>query len=360
MPIVVHAVKAAATYCSRMTDPSHSRIPAIDRWRSVRIKQSQQLAAQSRREFYLLTAKRGLIHSSESVGPDATTLKERDLASAAELVVKELTQYGIENLLFFANPFQRDGMNFVRLMVLACAEAKVDLELASFDGTGFPDWIEIMREAEETMARANKNEAHPVKQFFDPLLQKFPDDGMVWYCLGRSHEKRTEFANAIEAYAKARELFPLKEWKDKARAAEEKLKHASRRASASTDLSDARIDLVMKLRIPDHAIKVLSEQAFKALSISPTAAVALCRTALIRIIQSCNPTALDQGDRTDYLRVAIDNLQIGKDVRRDMHDLRMRRNDIEFALRPLPNQAEAAVCVSKLFEILNRLYPLGR
>src|SRR5438132_11515693 len=101
-----------------MSRRSHDLIPAIDRWGNDRIRQAQRIANQGERQFFLLTSARGLIPAHKPVKPDATTLKESEIDHKADVVVRELKQYGITSLLFFANPVEREGLNFVRLIIL--------------------------------------------------------------------------------------------------------------------------------------------------------------------------------------------------------------------------------------------------
>jgi len=354
--------RAAATYCSRMSRRSHDLVPAIDRWGNERIRQAQQIATKTNRKFFLLTPAHGLIPAHQPVPPDPTSLKEGDLDSKADLVVRELRKHRIESLLFFANPIERERINFVRLILLACERSnpRVALELASHDGSVFSDWGTNMEEADQAKRRALNTRSQPVRRFFDPLTTKYPDDGMVWYRLAESHEKREEFREAQEAYSKARELFQLNEWKKLARGAEDRTKSLQRSARGHTELLESEIELVSRLPIPDSAIKVLSLQALNLLGRSPVASVALCRTVLIRAIRSLDPSALDS-TRKDYLNAAIDLLKtsgrISQMTADDMHSVRMRRNDIEFA-STLPNTEEARFSALKLVEILKRLYPL--
>jgi hypothetical protein len=354
-------VRAVATYCSRMTNRSHDLIPAIDRWGNERVRQAQRIATKANRQFFLLTTARGLIPAHRLVPPDPTSLKEGELNSKADLVVRELKQYRIESLLFFANPLERERMNFVRLILLACERSnpKVALELADHDGGVFSDWSTIMAEANQAKHRTLNTSSQPVSLFFDLLTTKYPEDGMVWYRLAESHEHRKDFHRAQEAYSKARELFHMKEWKNLARAAEDRIK-SLRRSQTHTGLLESEIALVSRLLITDSAIKVLSLQALRLLGSSPVAAVALSRTVLIRIIRSLDASALDS-TRKDYLNAAIDLLKtsgrISQMTADDMHSVRMRRNDIEFA-STLPNTEEARFSAVKLVEILKRLYPL--
>ena len=362
MPAIARAVRAAATYCSRISNDSPASIPAIERWgKNERIKQVKQLAERSNREFFLLTADRGLIPADQRVKRDSGSLKENELGSNTRRVVGELKKYGIESLVFYANPFQRDGMYFVRLIVLACelSDPKVKLELASHDGSAFPDWITIMQEANKAKERA-MDSTKPVMDFFDLLMKKYPDDGMVRYCLGESYKEKEEFEAAREAFAKAVELLPLKEWKQKARC---ELKYVTHRIPPTSAYPpQASIDLVKKLSISDPTIRDLSLEALELSNRSPSATVALCRSALIKIIKSLHPSALDMGgDRKDYLTVAIDHLlacgKIAEKTAKDMRDLQSRRNAVEFA-PTLPSQRDASFCASKLVQILERLYPV--
>jgi hypothetical protein len=316
---------------------------------------------ESNRRFFLLTAAQGLIPPEQLVRLDPGSLKEADLDSKANLVVRELNRHAIVSLSFFANPLERERMNFIRLIVLACerSDPKVSLELVNHDGSALSDWGSIMDEANQAKRRADEMTSRPVRQFFDSLLAKFPDDGMVWYRLAESHQNRKELQEAQEAFANARERFQLKEWRDLARHGEDGIK-SIRRPRTEASLTKGEIDVVSRLRIPEDAIKALSLQALDLMARSPMAAVALCRTVLIRIIRSIDPSVLGSGQK-DYLKDAIDLLRkagrISQKVADDMHAVRMRRNDIEFATT-IPNPQEARVTLLKLVEILKQLYPV--
>lgn len=74
-------------------------------------------------------------------------------------------------------------------------------------------WRDIWKEAvsaNQKMVLAKDSSANS----FAPLLEKYSNDGMVFYEMGEAYETLEFDDAAIKNYKKARELFPVPHWKD--------------------------------------------------------------------------------------------------------------------------------------------------
>ncbi len=74
-------------------------------------------------------------------------------------------------------------------------------------------WRDIWKEsvsANQKMVLAKDSSANA----FSPLLEKYPNDGMVFYEMGEAYEALGLDDATIENYKKARELFPVPHWKN--------------------------------------------------------------------------------------------------------------------------------------------------
>lgn len=58
---------------------------------------------------------------------------------------------------------------------------------------------------------------------FEVLLEKYPNDGMVYYALGGAYESKGLIDKSIESYRNAYSLFPMIKWKLRAKECIERL-----------------------------------------------------------------------------------------------------------------------------------------
>lgn len=74
-------------------------------------------------------------------------------------------------------------------------------------------WREIWKESVAANRIMAENEEDGLIAFHK-LFQDYGDDGMIHYAKGQSYEYRKNRQKAIEEYSRAKDLFPVKHWKE--------------------------------------------------------------------------------------------------------------------------------------------------
>ncbi|MGH7907444.1 MAG: hypothetical protein ACREP6_12550, partial [Candidatus Binataceae bacterium] len=215
-------MEAVCTYCTWMSDPSPKRIAAIKRWRSPRIMNAAKLANERQLEFFFLTANHGLVASEQlvrfdpKVWPRRALLEEGQIRAQADLVAQKLGELQIESVVFLASALERQSLNFLRLITLACDHAGVNLELVTRDAKPFPDWAQDAGKAKEARVIASKDRSRNVKEIFKELLDHSPEDGWILLARGEAYEDRGKLECARVDYERAIKQLLIPEYKSRA------------------------------------------------------------------------------------------------------------------------------------------------
>jgi hypothetical protein len=347
--------EACCTYCSIEVDSSPGPRPAVERWATSRVKQAERIAKERNVPLLLLTARDGLLDPDEPVSPGGATLDDDEIAFHARRVGRQLEERHISRLLFLVNPSSRLSLAYLRLLVLACG-AKVPLELCDHRGRPFPDWSKVFTQAEQARLRAVKGRVS-VKEAFDNLFEKHEEDGMVWFKRAQAYQELGQAELALSDYERAAALFRMEEWQRYARDAVASMDTQRKSWSSGNDPSlSARLEILSRLQLEPN-LERLSHEAMSSVFRSPTAAVSLCRTALIRIVVALDPQARDD-QKEGKLARAIKRLKLRRitpRVAEDMDSLRRRRNGVEWKTG-VASQRDAVFCTEKLLEILRSVY----
>jgi hypothetical protein len=348
--------KAACTYCSTVCNNSSKSIPAIERWGDDRVRDAARVAKERDLKFYLLSAPVGLIPDSQSVPMSEPILRDDEVAGKVELVARQIEKWKITSLLFFAHLADRQAVACFRLILLACDRASTNLEVVTDHGATFPDWYFAQREAEEARLHALRSQEN-VDVIFQPLVNKYPEDGMVCFKRGEAYERRKKLDLALRDYVDAQEIFTMRQWKQKARQAADRVRKSLHPPDSEAPFQGGE-GAISQLPL-DAALFKLSRDALRLVEVSPAAAVSLCRTALIKLV-SLKDDRWEPEERTEStLKRSIDRLLENKTIREEtasaMHGLRMRRNEVEY--RPPAQRKDSVYCATKLIEILKTLFP---
>ncbi len=346
---------ACCTYCSIEVDSSPGSKPAIERWATSRVKQAERIAKERNVPLLLLTARDGLLDPGELVSPGGATLGDDEIARHARRVGRQLEERRISQVLFLVNPSSRSSLAYLRLIVLACG-AKVQLELCDHRRP-FPDWSKVFTQAEQARLRVANGRAS-VEEAFGNLFRKHEDDGMVWFKRAQAYQDLGRAELALSDYERAAALFRMEEWQKYARDAV-MLMGAHRKSSSSGDdpSLNTRLEALSRLQLEPN-LERLSREAMSSTFKSPTAAVSLCRTALIRIVLALDPQASND-QKEGKLARAIKRLKMRRitlQLAEDMDLLRQRRNDVEWGTS-IASRRDAVFCTEKLLEILREIYP---
>ena len=90
-------------------------------------------------------------------------------------------------------------------------------------------WISINEEIRR--CKEIYPDAHRRIECIKKLLEKYGEDGMIYYALGEEYESLGDHLEALRCYEKARDLFPLPRWKEKAQRAILRVKMRLRKMS---------------------------------------------------------------------------------------------------------------------------------
>jgi tetratricopeptide (TPR) repeat protein len=77
-------------------------------------------------------------------------------------------------------------------------------------------WRELMAEAEAARQALLRDRAAGEREF-DRLLAAHPKDGMIYFKRGEAFEALGEVERAVDDYRRAETLFPMADWKTRAR-----------------------------------------------------------------------------------------------------------------------------------------------
>jgi tetratricopeptide (TPR) repeat protein len=216
-------VRIHCTYCSASKNKSAGLLPAIERYTSPRIARVGGLARQEGVPFWILSGEYGLIPQSYPIRWYDHRLVEAEVLALARRVVEQLKEGGISQVVYF-EPLAADGAGakpYREVMETACVPASVTLEVRMIGSTP-SRWRCITDraiKARELMMRdREQGEAE-----FERLLSRYGEDGMILYQRGRAYESLHSYERAHHDYAQAERLFPMQEWKDRARTARERV-----------------------------------------------------------------------------------------------------------------------------------------
>lgn len=117
------------TYCSRPKKETNGKIPAIERYKSKRIRGVYDSANKLGIPFYILSGLFGLIPSDEPIPYYDHLLLPDEMNAMAIKVMEGIKKNKINKVIFFINAFQDDKVNYtyVAAMMLGCEMAKIQL-----------------------------------------------------------------------------------------------------------------------------------------------------------------------------------------------------------------------------------------
>lgn len=123
------------TYCSAEKEIEESPLPAIERYRSDRIKRIYSAALSSGTVFFILSGEFGLLTPNQPI-PYYDHLLVADEVEAHSLTVAEqIKQHGITQIIFFTLPVAVDEKlePYHTSLRLACQTASINLSFVEID-----------------------------------------------------------------------------------------------------------------------------------------------------------------------------------------------------------------------------------
>jgi hypothetical protein len=90
------------TYCSAEKDPSEGEIPAIQRYKSTRIRSVYSAAKSLGLGFVILSGKYGILEPSDPILDYDHLLQSSEVSEHSTLVAGQLEALGVKDLIFFS------------------------------------------------------------------------------------------------------------------------------------------------------------------------------------------------------------------------------------------------------------------
>ena len=124
-----------ATYCSAEKSNAPGRIPAIERYKSRRIHWVNERAQKHGEAFFIVSGKHGLIKAEEEIAYYDYLLKSDALEEHVQLLSRQLSNLGIQRVMFFARPVRIDPniSPYLKSIEKACRLSQVSLEIVEED-----------------------------------------------------------------------------------------------------------------------------------------------------------------------------------------------------------------------------------
>ena len=131
-------MKIHATYCSAEKSNAPGKIPAIERYTSRRIQWVNKRAQRQGEAFFIVSGKYGLIKVEEEIAYYDYLLKNDALKEHIQLLSRQLSNLGIQQVTFFARPISIDPniLPYLKSIKEACRMGQVSLELLEEDFEG--------------------------------------------------------------------------------------------------------------------------------------------------------------------------------------------------------------------------------
>lgn len=125
--------KALITICSREKSKKEGLEPAIERYKSERIKEVYEEADRQGVDFFILSGEFGILSSDDKIPDYDHLLKEEEVPGLTSKVAKKLRQYQIDQVDFYTKLDSGSWRPYNKLMQKAAEKAGVELEIIGLD-----------------------------------------------------------------------------------------------------------------------------------------------------------------------------------------------------------------------------------
>lgn len=124
-----------STYCSAEKELGDSPLPAIQRYRSDRIKRIYSAALTCGVGFFILSGEFGLLKPNELIPYYDHLLAADEVETHRFKVTEQIKQYGITQIIFFTLPVALDQTlaAYHDCLRLACQTASINLSFVEID-----------------------------------------------------------------------------------------------------------------------------------------------------------------------------------------------------------------------------------
>ena len=279
------AVTVFCTYCSANKDRTPGLLPALERYRSSRIRRVAGAASLARVRFLVLSGRFGLLSPDEPIPWYDHLLEPSEVDELARLAASQLSQAGATLVRYFTESLDNPKLApYAEVVRKAGVISGTLVEFVEFEEepNTMSDWRAITVKAEQAK-RLLTADRHRGEQQFELLFNQYPGDGMLYLKRAEAFESVGKLEAAAEDYRKAQALLPMAAWKAKAG---EGLERCLRLRSAvvtgsttSTGLAPELFDLL------PPALQDVWRSAVASPGLPPSARVALYRAAVERSLE---------------------------------------------------------------------------
>lgn len=124
-----------STYCSAEKEANENLLPAIERYRSERIKRIYSAALSCGANFFILSGEYGLLKPNDAIPYYDHLLVAGEIKAHSANVAGQINQYGITQIIFFTLPLAADEKlaPYHASLRLACQKASINLSFVEID-----------------------------------------------------------------------------------------------------------------------------------------------------------------------------------------------------------------------------------
>ena len=128
------SMKIHATYCSAEKSSAPGEIPAIERYTSRRIQWVNKRAQKHGEAFFILSGKHGLLNAQEKIAYYDYLLTNDALEEHIQLLSRQLSKLGIQEVTFFARPISVDPnvLPYIQCFKKSCQMTSCRLDLTTY------------------------------------------------------------------------------------------------------------------------------------------------------------------------------------------------------------------------------------
>jgi hypothetical protein len=259
------------TYCSKNKDRSPTLLPALKRYRSIRIKRVKEAADLRDAAFYILSGEFGLLKAFDPIPYYDHLLQGHEVAQLSKRVARQLGQQQIGSVRFFVSPTRGSQVAaYGETIRRACKKTGIEFKVVMLEAENMSDWRKTIAEARSAKALLLQDRIAGEKRF-QQVFDTNGEDGMIYFIRGEGYESLAENESALNDYRLAEILFPLPKYKDQARRA---ALHIEARLLPTKKPQTFESDLQRILKtIPDSLIVKAVEDAIRLVESDPADAV---------------------------------------------------------------------------------------
>lgn len=174
--------------------------------------------------FYVLSGEYGLVPPERPIPDYDHPLSAQEVPQMAEIVADQIRASEITALVYFTRPLAGNPnvLPYHDTLASACSSSLTSLLVVELEDKHMSSWRSVMQAA-DTAKLAMISDRSAGELEFSALIASNPNDGMIYFKRGEASEALGENALAAADYRRAMAMFPMPEWKARAKAALERV-----------------------------------------------------------------------------------------------------------------------------------------